>query len=166
MVLIVIAVLVVCAIAYLAIRSIKKHVDFFQTTASIYKITGYKEFDFEIVGEHSYQQALKRIAGAKTETPKEHFAVATLNQEPNNPHDPEACVVKINTETVGYLSKQEAFDFLDELDTLKIARSTFFLVDAVIIGGWKNKDSEGSYGVKLDMPFNMGDLSARLKRMD
>lgn len=162
----VLMVIAVIALTYFTIRSIRRHNELFQAPATIYKVTGYKEFDFEIVGEHSYQQALKRIAGAKTEMSKEHYAVATLNLEPDNPYDKEACVVKISTETVGYLSKQEAFDFLDQLDQLKIARSTFFLVDAVVVGGWKNKDSEGSYGVKLDMPFDMNDLSKHIKRVD
>lgn len=114
------------------------------------KLEGSGDFDFDIVGESKYQQNLLAIAGPKTEDGCEIEREATLHREPGNPHDANAIRVDIHGKTVGYIPRGDAAAIAPIMDKRGIA---IVRVDALVIGGWSRKGSEGSFGVKLDMPF-------------
>lgn len=96
---------------------------------------------YNIVGEQSYQNNLKKIAGPKEEESKFFECYAKVSSEPFNQYDKNAVKVEINGLLVGYLSKSEAAKL-----SSKVVNKT---VPAVIDGGWKDEESTGSYGVKL-----------------
>lgn len=104
---------------------------------------------YNIVGEQSYQNNLKKIAGPKEEESKFFECQAKVSSEPFNQYDKNAVKVEINGLTVGYLSKSEAAKLSG-----KVVNKT---VPAVIDGGWFDADGEGSYGVKLAVN-NVNDL--------
>ncbi|WP_296277714.1 hypothetical protein [uncultured Acinetobacter sp.] len=98
-------------------------------------------YAYNIVGEQSYQNNLKKIAGPKEEESKFFECYAKVSSEPFNQYDKNAVKVEINGLLVGYLSKSEAAKL-----SSKVVSKT---VPAVIDGGWKDEESTGSYGVKL-----------------
>ena len=106
-------------------------------------------YAYNIVGEQSYQNNLKKIAGPKEEESKFFECYAKVSSEPFNQYDKNAVKVEINGLLVGYLSKGEAAKLAG-----KIVNKT---VPAVIDGGWKDEESTGSYGVKLAIN-NVNDL--------
>ena len=106
-------------------------------------------YTYNIVGEQSYQDNLKKIAGPKEEESKFFECYAKVSSEPFNQYDKNAIKVEINGLLVGYLSKSEAAKL-----SSKVANKT---VPAVIDGGWKDEESTGSYGVKLAIN-NVNDL--------
>lgn len=107
-----------------------------------------EDYSFDIVGESNYQHALSAIAGKKQQHGKQHFCIAEIYREPNNPYDKYACVVEINNQKVGYISKN------DNKDLIKSVSEHGFPIKlpAVIVGGWEDAKSTGSYGVKLKPP--------------
>ena len=106
-------------------------------------------YAYNIVGEQSYQNNLKKIAGPKEEESKFFECYAKVSSEPFNQYDKNAVKVEINGLIVGYLSKGEAVKLAG-----KVINKT---VPAVIDGGWDDSDSVGSYGVKLAIN-NVNDL--------
>ena len=106
-------------------------------------------YAYNIVGEQSYQNNLKKIAGPKGEESKFFECYAKVSSEPFNQYDKNAVKVEINGLLVGYLSKSEAAKL-----SSKVVNKT---VPAVIDGGWKDEESTGSYGVKLAIN-NVNDL--------
>lgn len=106
-------------------------------------------YTYNIVGEQSYQDNLKKIAGPKEEESKFFECYAKVSSEPFNQYDKNAVKVEINGLLVGYLSKSEAAKL-----SSKVVNKT---VPAVIDGGWKDEESTGSYGVKLAIN-NVNDL--------
>ena len=106
-------------------------------------------YAYNIVGEQSYQNNLKKIAGPKEEESKFFECYAKVSSEPFNQYDKNAVKVEINGLLVGYLSKGEAAKLAG-----KVVNKT---VPAVIDGGWKDEESTGSYGVKLAIN-NVNDL--------
>lgn len=106
-------------------------------------------YNYNIVGEQSYQQNLRKIAGPKKEVSKFFECTAKVTSEPSNKYDKNAIKVEINGLQVGYISKAEA----QKLAGKNINK----MVSAVIDGGWDDGDSEGSYGVKLAIN-NLSDL--------
>ena len=106
-------------------------------------------YAYNIVGEQSYQDNLKKIAGPKEEESKFFECYAKVSSEPFNQYDKNAVKVEINGLLVGYLSKSEAAKL-----SSKVVNKT---VPAVIDGGWKDEESTGSYGVKLAIN-NVNDL--------
>ena len=106
-------------------------------------------YSYNIVGEQSYQNNLKKIAGPKEEESKFFECYAKVSSEPFNQYDKNAVKVEINGLLVGYLSRGEAAKLAG-----KVVNKT---VPAVIDGGWKDEESTGSYGVKLAIN-NVNDL--------
>ncbi|SEP71428.1 HIRAN domain-containing protein [Devosia sp. YR412] len=106
-------------------------------------------FDFDIVGEASYQEALDTIAGGKTKKGHEIEVLATLVREPSNPHDGNAIAVIIEGRKVGYVARAEAKAISKMIDSCGYSQ---FTADAMIVGGWVDRKGEGHYGVKLDLP--------------
>jgi hypothetical protein len=115
-------------------------------SSSATKIEGDGNYSFNIVGESHYQDALIAIAGAKEEKSKRFKCEAFIVHEPNNPHDKNACAVVIGDQRVGYLSKQDAKDQV----LFRNSEGFILKADAMIVGGWSLKGSEGCYGVKID----------------
>jgi hypothetical protein len=106
------------------------------------------DFDYDIVGESNYQDALERIAGPKMPEGVEHECSAFLSPEPTNRHDPKAIKVTIDGRTVGYVPRGETTDFH------RILRGRRAEVAALIVGGWDRGDrGKGHYGVKLDIDY-------------
>ena len=106
-------------------------------------------YAYNIVGEQSYQNNLKKIAGPKEEESKFFECYAKVSSEPFNQYDKNAVKVEINGLPVGYLSRGEAAKLAG-----KVVNKN---VPAVIDGGWKDEESTGSYGVKLAIN-NVNDL--------
>jgi hypothetical protein len=112
------------------------------------------EFDFEVVGESNYQKAIARIAGRSDENGVEHECVAELVPEHDNPYDPKAVAVRIDGQTVGYLSREDARSFRRRLGAKGLSGETT-TCDALVRGGGQRKDgTKLFYGVWLDLkPF-------------
>jgi len=104
-------------------------------------------YNFDIVGEASYQNALDQLAGGKTEAGVTVQKMATLIMEKNNPFDPNAVRVDIEGHNVGYLSRTHAARFR------KTINRSNCVAPALITGGWKRAGSQGNYGVKLNFKF-------------
>ena len=116
------------------------------------RLSGPDTYEFDIVGEASYQDALSKICGGKKEESVEHYADAELYLEDDNPHDKEAVCVLIEGKTVGYLSRKEARVFRKQIKELG-QENSILLCKAVIVGGWRrSKSDEGNFGVRLDLP--------------
>ena len=118
-----------------------------ETKASL--VSNSVSYAYNIVGEQSYQNNLKKIAGPKEEESKFFECYAKVSSEPFNQYDKNAVKVEINGLPVGYLSRGEAAKLAG-----KVVNKT---VPAVIDGGWKDEESTGSYGVKLAIN-NVNDL--------
>ncbi len=102
-------------------------------------------FDFDVVGESGYQDALSEICGGKTREGHNLECVAYLVPEPDNPHDESAIAVYIDNLKVGYLPR------VVTKRVAEILAGRIISVDAVIVGGWRRPSgSEGHFGVKLD----------------
>lgn len=65
-------------------------------------------FEFEIVGEYYYQDALKRIMRAAPVRGLRQEFTAMIIPESDNPHDGLAVRIEINGETVGRIQRDEA----------------------------------------------------------
>lgn len=114
-------------------------------------------FDLEIVGEASYQTALGKIAGPKSETGANITCSAVMLCENDNKYDKNAVCIKIDGMVVGYLSKTDAKNWRKMLKREDINDESV-RVQANIVGGWRSEKkgqvSEGSFGVKLDVPVD------------
>ncbi len=111
-------------------------------------------YEFDIVGESHYQDALEEICGEKSEESAEHHTEAILYLENDNPHDKQAVRVDIEGHIVGYLSRTDARAYRKQLKQLG-HESLICTCNAVIVGGWKrSKSDEGNFGVKLDLPVS------------
>jgi len=86
--------------------TIKYYKDRDEAISDNHTLCGDGEFDQEIVGEASYQPAIRVVAKS---LPAGHNIVqATIELEDNNPHDDKAVAIKIGGQTVGYLSRATA----------------------------------------------------------
>ena len=122
-------------------------------TQSSLRITGNGDFSLEVVGESNYQPALLKIAGAKEKEGKQIYTTATIKHDKYNKYDENACAVYINELQVGHLPRDVAKNVVKKLFRSSSSTASSFEVDALIVGGWHNKQngSEGHFGVKLDM---------------
>ncbi len=109
------------------------------------------EYDFEIVGESYYQKTLKAVAGAKEVKSKRLEVTFQVVLEDNNPHDANAVRVQVaDGHPVGHFSRQDALDLRQALAEQGVKPDSM-LARGIIVGGWKNKNDEGHYGVKLSI---------------
>ena len=104
--------------------------------------------EFDIVGESDYQAALGLMAGGKTEEGVDHECDAQLVPERGNPYDANAVAVKIEGETIGYLSRENATVYRQRMG------KQIGACEARIVGGWSRKRGRGvvdagHFGVKL-----------------
>lgn len=106
----------------------------------------------EVVGEGSYQDAIDRVAGGKTEDGArlaEHTAL--LWPEPNNRYDKNAIAVKVDGRTVGYLSRENAVLYRPVIAWAD-AHGKKIACEARITGGWqRGRGDSGNYGVVLHL---------------
>lgn len=112
-------------------------------------LQGSDEYDFEIVGESRYQDNLLKLVGKKQEEGAEKYVHALLIAEPENKYDKNAVRVDIEGYTVGYIPRDEARKI--QQDLFGVSRSGTAVCNAVIVGGWKDEESEGHFGVRLDL---------------
>lgn len=108
---------------------------------------------FDIVGESHYQNALNRICGGKTEESQEFETIARIILDDENRYDPKAVRVEIDEMCVGHFSRDDARSYRRILSQIGFRdRRITVECSALIVGGWKRGDSEGHFGVKLDIP--------------
>jgi hypothetical protein len=108
-------------------------------------------FNFEIVGEASYQQALDAICGGKCEEGHNLPVIAQLCFQEDNPFDPNAVVVFIDRKVVGYIPRNLAKTMRDQILGLNPEERPV-TCDAQVVGGWmRDSGDEGHYGVKLSL---------------
>jgi hypothetical protein len=104
----------------------------------------------EVVGESYRQEVLWEIVGGRCDERVRFDTVALLVPEPTNEHDPNAIMVLIRGELVGYLSREDATMYLPGLRRL-IERSEDGRValNATIVGGGKDTDHRGRVAVTV-----------------
>lgn len=112
------------------------------------------EFEFEVVGESFYQEAIRKIAGEHGKESANVETMALLIPDENNPHDEKAVRIDINGMTVGHMSRQDARSFRRRLGAKKLG-PVVTTCHALIVGGHTMRDgSKASNGVQLDIkPF-------------
>ena len=121
-------------------------------TDAIGELSGPGTYKVDIVGESNCQDALAKITGGKTPDGVNMFVTATLVVEDSNPYDPMAVRIDIAGHTVGYLSREDAWQYRQRLEKSGHPKLTA-LCDAVIRGGWdRGRGDTGHFGVKLDLP--------------
>jgi len=103
-----------------------------------------------IVGESFYQENLEEIAGGKHEQSAEIIVRVELRRTPNNPYDSNAVGVFVEDLQVGNLSREDAKIMGAFLISEGVASAQCL---GTIIGGWKRKDSEGHFGLELDIAW-------------
>jgi hypothetical protein len=103
-------------------------------------------FEISIVGESFCQEDLQRIAGPKDADGKHHSCGVTLRCEPTNTYDVNA----IRAEVMGLLLGHVARDTAARLSLAMQARCRGAIeARGMIVGGWKDGESEGHYGVRV-----------------
>jgi hypothetical protein len=106
--------------------------------------------DLEVVGELAYQDALWRLCGGTTGDRIRCDIVAVLVPEPANPYDANAIAVQIDGQTVGYLSRATAQEYLSGLKRVMSGRGGYVALRGVIVGGGYYDDGPGRLGVWLE----------------
>jgi hypothetical protein len=111
-------------------------------------------FNFNIVGEASYQPALDTICGGKCEEGHQLSKLAQLCFQEDNPYDPNAVVVFIDRRVVGYVPRNLAKEIREAILRLNPEERPV-TCDAQVVGGWRRdwQDDEGHYGVKLSLSY-------------
>lgn len=118
---------------------------------------GNGRFDFNIVGEKAYQDALAELAGPKTPEGCDLDCMGCFYFDDGNKYDGNAVAImipKVNGQAkhVGYLSRKHAEKFRREVAVFGFDKSTLMMARAKIVGGWKiSYFDQGHYGVKLDL---------------
>jgi hypothetical protein len=108
------------------------------------------EYCFGIVGEASYQPALRRISGGRRERGEDVEFEALVQREPDNAYDSNAVCVAVNgVGTVGYFRRDEAARAQSGLSKLE-AEGQLLVCPAFLIGGGRRK----YLGALLDLDFN------------
>jgi hypothetical protein len=114
--------------------------------------------NISVAGVTHYQDALWALTGldrAEAEAAGEPIgveAVAELEPEPGNPHDPRAVKVLIEGSHVGYLSRRHARRYRRQIRAKREAGEPV-LVDAFIRGLWRPVDSS-TLGITLQLPVS------------
>lgn len=113
--------------------------------------------DLEVVGELAYQDVLWRLCSGTVGDRIRCDIVAVLVPEPTNPYDANAIAVQIDGQTVGYLPRATAQEYLLGLKHLMSGRGGYIALRGVIVGGGYYDDGPGRLGVWLEHdPANFG----------
>lgn len=107
------------------------------------------ECQVAVVGEASYQDALRRICGSRRWEDVRCEVTAALVPEPDNKYDPNAIQVHIDAEIVGYLSRGDAIDYGPMMQRLA-SQGKDAACKAVIAGRGPGSETE-KLGVFLHM---------------
>ena len=118
------------------------------------ELTGNGKFALEVVGESHYQQNFAKICGHRKESGENLLIDANLILEDNNPYDKNAVRVDIAGLTVGYLSREVACLYREQI-RLGGHPKAVGSCKAKIKGGWERKGKIGNYGVWLDIPVEV-----------
>jgi hypothetical protein len=109
-------------------------------------------YDVDVVGESHYQGALESICGGRSEDGHRLKVEAFLVPENDNPHDSKAIRVYIQDRTVGYLDRETARSFREEMAQIGMS-GVAAKCRAIIVGGWdRGSGDRGHFGVKIDLP--------------
>lgn len=100
----------------------------------------------EVVGEASYQPALKQVVDGRDVNAEGFECMAVIVPESDNRYDANAVAVKIDGRVVGYLPRDEARLFRARLKRAKLPLQAYECPAKIIGGGRKH------YGVWLDLP--------------
>ena len=115
-------------------------------------IPGQGKFSFDIVGESNYQDTLDQLAKQKKQRNEPLVYKASLLYESDNPYDENAVKVEIDRMIVGYLNRENAKYYRDQMTELGY-EGYVVRCDAKIVGGWQDhRGQKAHYGVRLDMP--------------
>ena len=109
--------------------------------------SGEGSYPTEVVGESFYQKTLNSLCGGKIEEGHNKKVSARVLPDFKNKYDSNAYKVEIDGHMIGHLSRDAA----KELKAL-VGNKTL-KCPAIITGGWKRKNDEGNYGVKLDITW-------------
>lgn len=119
------------------------------------ELRGNGSYALEVVGESHYQENLEKICGVRKEKGENLTVDATLILEDDNPYDRQAVRVEISGLPVGYLSREVARIYREQIRLGGHPRA-IGICKAKIKGGWERRNGDkGSYGVKLDIPVEV-----------
>lgn len=110
------------------------------------------EYNFPIVGDDAYQNALELFAGGRTIEGVAIPTTAELVPEPARTYDGGAVKVTIAGQQVGYLSDEHAREYRTRM--IEIGLQPHATCHALIYGGWdRGEGDRGPFGVKLDIKW-------------
>ena len=130
-------------------------------TVRVAHLRGNDQFGFAVVGESHYQFELEEIVGGRTEESAEFECVALLAPEPSNAFDPNATMVVIDGQKVGYLPRKAAERYTADRLAAQVDLAE---CRALIVGGWyRDEDDMGHFGVRLavSLPFRFENICER-----
>jgi len=117
----------------------------------------------EVVGESHYQDVLWRCVGGDRGERVRHPVQVVLAHQPENPFDGNAIAVLIDSEVVGYLSREDAALYLPGLRALTEHHGCAIGLRGHIVGGGRRPDGRGMLGVFLDHdPTDFGLLASHV----
>ena len=117
-------------------------------------LMGIGNFELRIVGEAHSQAALEVLCGPRVPKGVNRFETAWLILEDKNPHDKNAVRVEVRRKPVGYLSREVAIRYREQLNARGTPNANG-QCQAVIRGGWVSSDGrKGAYLVWLDLPIS------------
>lgn len=102
--------------------------------------------EFEVHGESYRQDALAALAGPKRADGKQVLVGVTLRCEPDNTYDVNAVRVEVMGQLVGYIGRDQA---VMVSPAMQQACGGALEARGLIVGGWRDSDSEGSYGIRV-----------------
>lgn len=122
---------------------------------------------FDIVGESSYQGALRRIAGDRLLNEEEVFVRCVVASEPDNPSDPNAVAVYAEGfGKVGYFSRDDLAGTYGLLRERLIAEGAVGTCIGRLTGGWE-EDIHIGVRLALMLPSTLrGEPSREKRRLD
>lgn len=114
-------------------------------------LRGSGDFDLQVVGESHRQEELKRVAGPYTNDGRRVQELAVMMPDESNPHDSNAVMVRIGAVRVGYLDRENARLWREEVFATGVSGAG---CQAIITGGWdRGRGDIGMYGVRLDVCY-------------
>ena len=112
------------------------------------KIRGTKDFGFDIVGESYFQSSLKKIRSSRCMAEDNNFE-AFIVTEPDNPQDSNACAIYIDGYKVGYLPRDAAANYVDQMAAQGVQGVSCFQLRAKLVGGF---GARVNIGVMVNLP--------------